>query len=253
MKNIFFAIALLISFVSFGQEDIKQGLVIKYYKSGEVEYKLNYVDGTQQGESIGYYKSGEIKEKGNYVDGKIQGEFIMYYENGEIKEKGNYVDGKIQGEGITNYESYENLIKSYDNAISLNPTSSKYYYRGMAKYNLEDYEGAIKDYSKSLEINGGVDTLDTKTLADCYWKRASSYIQLSSLTDTNDFRLPLAINDYNKFIEIMPNNGTAYYSRGMVKYRHLGGFAACEDFKKAVELGSDYDAEAKELIDLYCN
>ena len=50
MKNILFTIALLISFSSFGQDDIKQGLVTGYYESGEVDYKVNYVDGKEQGE-----------------------------------------------------------------------------------------------------------------------------------------------------------------------------------------------------------
>ncbi len=62
MKKTLFTLALLISFSSFGQEDIKQGLVTDYYGNGA------------------------IKEKGNYVDGKRQGELIEYYENGEIKE-----------------------------------------------------------------------------------------------------------------------------------------------------------------------
>ena len=70
MKNILFIIALLISFNSFGQ-DVKQGLVTEYYESGEVESKVNYVDGKEQGESIWYYKSGEIKEIKNYKDGEL--------------------------------------------------------------------------------------------------------------------------------------------------------------------------------------
>ena len=43
MKNILFTLALLISFSSFGQDDIKQGLVIDYYESGEVKNKVNYL------------------------------------------------------------------------------------------------------------------------------------------------------------------------------------------------------------------
>ena len=47
MKNILLTLALLISFSSFGQDDIKQGLVIQYYESGEVNHKVNYVDGKE--------------------------------------------------------------------------------------------------------------------------------------------------------------------------------------------------------------
>ena len=73
MKNILFTLALLISFSSFGQDDIKQGLVIGYYESGEVEDKVNYVDGKEQGEYIEYYKNGEIKGIQNYKDGRRDG------------------------------------------------------------------------------------------------------------------------------------------------------------------------------------
>ena len=59
MKNILYTLALLVSFNSFGQDDIKQGLVINYYESGAVKDKVNYVDGKEQGEAIGYYEIGE--------------------------------------------------------------------------------------------------------------------------------------------------------------------------------------------------
>ena len=85
MKKILFVLALLISFSSFGQDDIKQGLVTEYYESGEVKTKVNYVDGKQQGEFIGYYESGAVGEKGNFVDGLAQGEF-KNYKDGELIE-----------------------------------------------------------------------------------------------------------------------------------------------------------------------
>ena len=59
MKNILYTLALLVSFSSFGQEDIKQGLVINYFKSGEVQKKSKWVDGKVQGEYIEYYESGD--------------------------------------------------------------------------------------------------------------------------------------------------------------------------------------------------
>ena len=52
MKKLLYTLALLVSFSSFGQEDIKQGLVINYFKSGEVQKKSKWVDGKVQGEYI---------------------------------------------------------------------------------------------------------------------------------------------------------------------------------------------------------
>ena len=57
MKKLLLLSALLVSFSSFGQEDIKQGLVTKYLESGEVISKTNYVDGKRQGERLIYYVS----------------------------------------------------------------------------------------------------------------------------------------------------------------------------------------------------
>jgi len=44
MKNILYTLILLISFSSFGQSEIKQGLMMTYYESGEFKTKVNYVD-----------------------------------------------------------------------------------------------------------------------------------------------------------------------------------------------------------------
>ena len=74
MKKLLLLSALLVSLSSFGQEDNKQGLVIKYYKSGEVSKKGNYIDGKKQGEYFWYFKSGEVRKKGNYknVNGRAR-------------------------------------------------------------------------------------------------------------------------------------------------------------------------------------
>ena len=95
MKNILFTLALLISFSSFGQDDIKQGLVVKYYESGAVFSQSNYVDGKLQGSYIEYYESGVVRAKASFVENKFQGESIEYYENGEIKEIQKYKDGVL--------------------------------------------------------------------------------------------------------------------------------------------------------------
>jgi len=146
MKKILFTLALLISFSSFGQDDIKQGLVIQYYESGEVESKVNYVDGKEQGEYIEYYESGEVKLKVNYVDGQLQGEVIIYYESGAVEGKGNLVDGKEQGERIDYYEN--GLVKEKLNFVD-----------GMlveVKESYEDGEEFLKETKGMFEVRGKV-------------------------------------------------------------------------------------------------
>lgn len=86
-------------------KNLKQGLIIKYYNSGEILYKAFYVDGERQGETISYYKNGGIFEKSNYVDGLRQGKSIYYDGSGKISGEGNYVDGLKQGEHISYYNN----------------------------------------------------------------------------------------------------------------------------------------------------
>ena len=67
-----------------------------YYKSGELLFTVNWVDGLKQGEYKGYYKSGELKSTVNWVDGLKQGEMKRYYESGELESTENYVDNVLQ-------------------------------------------------------------------------------------------------------------------------------------------------------------
>jgi len=63
----------------------------------------------KDGEHIEYFKTGEIYYKCNYLDGKLHGEYISYYLNGEIS----YVWYYIYSEWVTELEwiSYIRNIK----------------------------------------------------------------------------------------------------------------------------------------------
>ena len=91
MKKILFTIALLISFSSFGQDEIKQGLVTEYYESGEVKSKTNYVDGKREGEATGYYESGNVNVEVYNNNSPIPTEVIFYYESGKVFNKLKYI------------------------------------------------------------------------------------------------------------------------------------------------------------------
>ena len=59
-----------------------------------------------------------------------------------------------------------------------------------------------------------------------------------------------AISDLTKSIEIIPNNGWAYYIRGLSKQKIEDLNSACTDWKKAAELG---ETIAAELVTNNCN
>ncbi len=59
-----------------------------------------------------------------------------------------------------------------------------------------------------------------------------------------------AIQDYNKAIELNPNDADVYYNRGAAKIMSGQKDDGCLDLSKAGELGS---AKAYESIKEYCN
>ena len=61
--------------------------------------------------------------------------------------------------------------------------------------------------------------------------------------------LPGAIADYTKAIGIDPSSSKAYLNRGVAKQNAGDKTGACEDWKKAGELG---EKEAFKLIEEFC-
>ena len=92
MRKLLFTVLMLLPFMSCEKATTEK---IKYYESGAIQVKANFVDGKQQGETIIYYESGAIQVKTNFVDGKQQGEMILYTLNGEIEKIENYKDGVL--------------------------------------------------------------------------------------------------------------------------------------------------------------
>ena len=64
-----------------------------------------------------------------------------------------------------------------------------------------------------------------------------------------DNRYVGAKTDFWKAIQIDPNNAEAYYGRGTAKYKLDDKNGACQDWRKAGELGYE---KAYETIKKYC-
>ena len=46
---------------------------------GQLQSKLNYIDGKLDGLWIGYFENGQLQFKRNYIDGKLDGLWIEYF------------------------------------------------------------------------------------------------------------------------------------------------------------------------------
>ncbi len=134
---------------------------------------------------------------------------------------------------------YQSAIDTITNAIAIDPNQNLYKCfntRGAAKAHLGDYSGALTDYNKAIEINS--------SYVDAYYNRG---VLRENIKDYSG-----ALADYTKAIEINPSYADAYYSRGLVKANskeHGDLKDACEDWKKAAELG---DEGAAELLKKHC-
>lgn len=137
--------------------------------------------------------------------------------------------------GIMNHDAGDltTAINDFSKALEINPQmASAWHDKGICNHELENYTQAIDDYSKALEID--------PTFVEAYYNRAMVFDILNQREN--------ALKDYNKIIELDPKFAPAYYNRG-VYYFNFDKNKACEDFKKASDLG---DEDGKTAYEQHC-
>lgn len=139
--------------------------------------------------------------------------------------------------------------------------------RAAMKYDLDDIDGAIVDLLKAREKNNENYEIDFK-LGECWAKKgdlkeAKKYFRFATGSDPNNpeafyqlagvyvalKKYKNAIDVYEKVISLEPKSGNAYLNRGTCYARERDMEKACEDWKKAAELGSQ---EAETLVASQC-
>ena len=135
------------------------------------------------------------------------------------------------------------------------------------KYDLNDIDGAIVDLLKAREKNNNSYEISFK-LGECWAKKgdlkeAKKYFRFATGDDPSNpqafyqlagvnvalKKYKNAIDIYNEVIDLEPKSGNAYLNRGMCHARERDIEKACEDWKKAAELGSQ---EAETLVTNQC-
>jgi len=110
-------------------------------------------------------------------------------------------------------------------AIKLNPNVSDYYVlRGSIYQECVGFLEALNDYNKAIEL----DSLND----DAYVSRVEVWGECGFSDYQN-----LELSDYNKAIEINPCKWSYFFNRGQLKKAMGDMKGACEDWKKAIELG----------------
>ncbi|MBX2844673.1 MAG: tetratricopeptide repeat protein [Saprospiraceae bacterium] len=174
--------------------------------------------------------------------------------------------------GVANYRNndFENAIKKYEKANLLEDSVMLYTENlAYAYYQNENYELATHMFQKALEIGEDVQgasfyssySLSLRNLGQ-YDQALEQIDKALSLENQNaefyDVKglvlhdqglYASAVENYTRSIGIYPDDPKPYYWRGLANEAALNMYDACQDYKKAVELGSE---EAEERMSDSC-
>ncbi len=125
------------------------------------------------------------------------------------------------GEEYMLKDSYDEAIKSFDKAISLDPKNPwAYFHRGEAHDKKNELDLAVADYSKAIEFK--------PSLCSAYVKRGKVYEKQGKNS--------LALENYNTLLAAYPSYSEGFNSRGELYYRQGLPDAALSDFDNAIRL-----------------
>ena len=113
--------------------------------------------------------------------------------------------------------------------------TSVYFEQGYRYMELDEFQNAINEFDKYISIN--------PEYYNSWYFRGSCKYALGQFEE--------AIKDFDKALELInPEDHNSLYFRGLSEF-HLGRYeyAACADWKKAAELGSE---DAAELLKKHC-
>jgi tetratricopeptide (TPR) repeat protein len=161
-----------------------------------------------------------------------------------------------QGEKQFESQQFREAVKSFKQAVALNPENSKTYNRlCLAYFNLENYRAAIEACQKNIGLEEGKSAIGLfnlgraynaaskneeavkafkqaitlqKDFADAYYNLATVYIDLKQYTEAKKM--------CREAMRLKPEFAEAYFVSGVAKY-HLQEFTeAIENFNRAISL-----------------
>jgi len=132
----------------------------------------------------------------------------------------------------TNQARFEQALQDWMKVLEMEPENvDAVKNRGLTYFFLEKYEEAIQDFNVSLESNQ-----DPYSLLN----RGYSHYLINESEK--------GIEDLNKALPALPNYALGYYIRALINYDLKNRAIACEDLKKALELGFDESEVEKKLM-----
>jgi len=126
-------------------------------------------------------------------------------------------------------KAYSKMLANYQKAIQYFPFEPDlYYYCGDAYQEMEQFENAKSAYTKAIKVAGDDDTVEYLYLY--YFNRGNVFLKMKDNAN--------AMKDFNRTIELEPYFHGAFNNRGFIKFNKQDKRGACDDWKKALELGN---------------
>jgi tetratricopeptide (TPR) repeat protein len=137
-----------------------------------------------------------------------------------------YIRYKQQGDSLALRSAFEDAIKVYTKAISVDPDSAleAYQLRALCYFNVRLYDLALQDLVRAETINQ---------------KNEQTFL-LKARVEEVLHKWEEAINDYTVAIQLCPNDTVALNNRGTVYNRFNDHTDALNDFDKVISLDSNY-------------
>jgi len=177
-----------------------------------------------------------------------------------IKKIPNFIDAYIwRGMANFKFKKYADSIEDFNKSIDRIPTIESnpfsflaYFHRGNVKFALKDYQGAMVDFNKATEFKEVYTTyFDNEFIDRTYNIHAGAKSKINDFTDElrqghtaikwsgyakfelKDYQG--AIKDFNRYIDLEPNDSYALTWRGVIKFALKDYQGAIHDLTKGIE------------------
>ncbi|MBL3658339.1 tetratricopeptide repeat protein [Fulvivirga sp. 2943] len=187
--------------------------------------------------SLGYKDHGSLKNKLGvaYFQMDDYDSAALYFEGAIEDDPQNFQYHKNFANSFFYKGEYDRSLKEFKIAKKLNDEDDELINNmGLCYYYTEDYNQAIDCYNRAIEIN----------------KMNPSYYSNLAFAYSGLYKYQEAIGSLTSSLEYYAKAPMVYMERGKLYKLQNDRFAACKDFKKAVDLGLD---EAQELLDQNCD
>jgi antitoxin component YwqK of YwqJK toxin-antitoxin module len=117
------------------------GMVKKYYPTGEVMSAFSTYDGKLDGPAFDYYKNGQVMYEWNYLRDRLHGACRAYTMDGKLTTVWRYKRGKLHGKTVEYHRNgKKKTVEDYKDGVKV---SRKTYDEKGKRLTKEDLRGAV--------------------------------------------------------------------------------------------------------------